>query len=84
MENITSLDKIKTNGVAIICKIEGLEKRKHKRLLELGFTSKTKVKVIKKNNLAKLIMLGIRGYTICMDFNMAKCIFVVEERQCKK
>lgn len=79
MANIYDLTKTKSGEVVVLNKIEGIELKTHKRLIELGFVSGTKIKVIKVNKQAKLILIGLRGFTLSMDFLIASKIFVYGE-----
>ena len=54
-----------------------MQEEKHKRLLELGFIKGTRVEIIKRTKDALLI--GIRGYVIALDKDVAGCIFVWED-----
>ena len=60
----------------VLSEIRGLEIAKHKRLVELGFVQGTKIEILKNSRKAKTMVIGIRGYTISIDYLLAENIFV--------
>jgi len=79
MAFIYDLTKTKSGELVVLKEINGLEVKTHKRLVELGFVSGVKIKVIKINKQAKLVLIGLRGFTLSMDFLIASKIFVYGE-----
>lgn len=75
MNNLVRLSELKQGEQAVLYKIEGLEKAKHKRLLELGFVSGTPLYCIKSNARQGLIV-GIRSFTLCLDKYLCDKIMV--------
>lgn len=74
MEKLTELK----NGVMRrIVLIDGAAPLKIKRrLLELGFTSGQKVKVVRKSLLGETYLIELRGYSISMRKELAKYLIV--------
>ena len=80
MENLKPLTDLKQGDIANIACI----KKRHKRLIELGFFDGAKIEVLKTNKLSKLMLVGIRGFCLCLDFNLASRVFVLGVDRCKK
>jgi len=57
-------------------KIQGVDEAKHKRLIELGFVKGTKLEVIKNHFKQGIVVIGIRGFTLCLDYALAEGVFV--------
>lgn len=77
MENKT-LNQVGAGCYCFINTISGLDLHKHKRLIELGFISGTKVMVLKNSKSSKTMVIGIRGYTLSIDYMLAEKILVWE------
>lgn len=65
-ENLNDVNK---GERAVITGIDGLNIKRIKRLYELGFAKNEVVEVLKKNK--NIILVGIRGYAICLDKEIA-------------
>ena len=72
-ENLTSL---KQNESGVIVDLEGSLCLK-RRLLDLGFTQGTIVKIINVSPLKNSYLVEIHGYIIALRFNAIKCIQIV-------
>ena len=76
MAKLTKLKDLKNNK-CVISNIQNMQEEKHKRLLELGFIKGTRVEIIKRTK--DTLLIGIRGYVIALDKDVAGCIFVWED-----
>ena len=76
MTNIVSLSSLIEKERCVISKIEQIEVAKHKRLIELGFVKDEKLEVLKKNK--NLMIVGLRGYSLCLDCSLAASIKVIK------
>ncbi len=74
MENLARLSELKKGDEGVIYKIDGLEKAKHKRLLELGFVEGTPIFCIKSSKQG--LIVGIRSFTLCLDTYLCQRILV--------
>ena len=81
MNKELNLSQINDNSLVVITKIEGLDLKIHKRLIELGFVLNTKIKIIKNNKKSKIMLVGLRGYVLSLDFFIASKIFVIGETE---
>lgn len=84
MENLKPLTDLKQGDIANIACIKNLDEKRHKRLIELGFFDGAKIEVLKTNKLSKLMLVGIRGFCLCLDFNLASRVFVLGVDRCRK
>ncbi len=74
MENTCALFDLNERQEGVVCEIYGIERAKHKRLVELGFVFGEKVVILKKNK--NLVIVGIRGYSLCLDKRLSGSIKV--------
>ena len=74
MENLVKLCEVRENQEVVLCEVEGVEIKKAKRLIELGFVKQAKIYLLKKTK--GLILVGIRGSYIAIDEEIAKGIKV--------
>ncbi len=65
---------LKQGQIGVIEKIENIEIKKHKRLIELGFINGEKIECIKKSK--DTMLVAVRGCSLAIDKNIADCIFV--------
>lgn len=72
---ITSLEKIKTGQTCKILEIE-LEGEIKYRLLDMGITPNTKIKLTKKAPLGDPIQIEVRGYSLSIRKEIAQKIKV--------
>ena len=84
MENLCYLNQIEQGSLCVIHDKVGLDLARHKRLIELGFVNGTKLKVIKNSKKAKILLVGLRGFSISLDYDLAEKIRVNRGNQCKK
>ena len=75
MKSEVLLSSLKERDACVLTGINNIEKTKHKRLIELGFVYGEKLEVLKKNK--NFLIIGIRGYCLCLDFSLANSISVV-------
>ena len=76
MNKLIELCFAKDGGIVVFENIKDIETKMHKRLIELGFVKGTKINVIKKTK--ELILVGIRGFSISLDYKLCEKIFVWE------
>lgn len=69
---VKTLFELNKGDKGVINNVFGMEEKKIKRLIELGFVPFEKVEVINKQK--NIILLGIRGYAICLDKQIASHI----------
>ena len=74
---VVNLSQIKENEVAFISKITGSTHLK-RRLLELGFTVGTLIKIVNISPLKSSFLLEIRGYFLALRKNAVSKIFVIK------
>ena len=70
------LSNLKINTYAIILSIEILNQKVRRRLLELGFTPGTLIKITKIAPLGDPIGIYVRGYELCISKEEASYILV--------
>lgn len=64
MELVKLID-VKQGEKVCFCNIDNMQEDKHKRLMELGFVSGTKIEVLKKTKGVSLV--GLRGFAVALD-----------------
>ncbi|MDD3947148.1 MAG: ferrous iron transport protein A [Clostridia bacterium] len=72
-----TLDVLKTGNAAKIVKVEG-EGAMRKRLLDMGLTPKTVVKLYKKAPMGDPIEIIVRGYHLTLRLKEARNIHLTE------
>ncbi len=82
MANLIPLNKLSVGETAIIDRLENIETKKRKRLNEMGFFCGAKIVVLKK--LRSVLIVGIRGFALCLDRETAENIWVMGGAECKK
>lgn len=75
-----NLSTLNNGESGYIAKIDGNLKLKT-RLLELGFTKGTLVKVLNVSSLKKSFLLDIRGYIIALRINAVKLIEIIPSKE---
>ena len=80
MESVIKLSEVKNSKFVVVESIEDLEFRLHKRLVDMGFVKGTKVDIIKNDKKRKLVLVGIRGFTISLDYFICSRIMVWGQR----
>lgn len=70
------LSDLKEEKVGVVQGIVLCDIEKHKRLIELGFVSYTKVEMLKNDRRAKSVVVGVRGYALALDYTIADGIWV--------
>lgn len=74
MEKIMPLFDVKPGRVGVLARIDGVEKNKHKRLIELGFYEGARLEVlVRRPNIA---IVGVRGYAMSLDRTLMEKILV--------
>lgn len=81
MDRIVKLKDVKDGQKVVIQSIDNnLDKKLHKRLLELGVIKNSIVTIIKNSKLTQLMCICVRGCTLSMDYSLAEKIYVYGER----
>lgn len=76
MDKVCNLTKLKVGQAGYISKIAGSSKIKT-RLLELGFTKGTLIRILNVSSLHESYLLEIRGYMLALRKNAVSLIEVV-------
>ena len=78
-----TLDVLKTGNCAKIVKVGG-EGAMRKRLLDMGLTPKTIIKLYKKAPMGDPIEIIVRGYHLTLRLNEARNIYLTEFAEDRK
>lgn len=76
MEKVINLTKLKIGQAGYITNVGGSSKMKT-RLLELGFTKGTLVRVINVSSLKESFLIEVRGYMLALRKNAVSLIDVI-------
>ncbi len=79
-ENISILSNLKTGDAGYITKVNGNLKIKN-RLLELGFTKGTLVRVLNISSLKQSFLIEIRGYILALRKSAVKLIEIIPSKE---
>ena len=71
--NLSSLNE---GQVSSIYKVEDINSKMNRRLIELGFVKNEKVEVIKNLRKAKTMLICIRGYVLSLDYTVTNKVFI--------
>ena len=76
MFNEKVLIDLKAKDKAIIFKILDFDIKQKNRLIEMGFVKNQKIEVVKNFKKTKTMIVLVRGYTLALDYFLAKNIIV--------
>ncbi len=79
-ENTSILSNLKTGEAGYITKVNGNLKIKN-RLLELGFTKGTLVRVLNISSLKQSFLIEIRGYILALRKSAVKLIEIIPSKE---
>lgn len=80
--NVINLTNLKTNECGYITSVSGNLKLKN-RLLELGFTKGTLVRILNISSLKKSYLIEIRGYILALRKSVVSLIEVTPNKESK-
>lgn len=76
MEKVVYLSSFQSGQKAIIKRVDEINQKMNRRLIELGFVKNQKIEILKNFNKAKNMLVCVRGCVLSIDYFVANKVVV--------